>query len=70
MLKVRSKKEVYKNLELTISKLAEDKDLYFFKAYGYEADQLIAFLAEKYCDTKAICIFSGDKEIIEFHGRS
>lgn len=59
------KKEVYKNLNETIAALAENPKLTFIKSKGYEADQVIASLAEKYCDSKAILIYSGDKDLLQ-----
>ena len=65
------KKEVYKNLNATIAVLAENPKLTFIKSNGYEADQVIASLAEKYCDSKAILIYSGDKDLLQltYHKR-
>ena len=59
------KRKVYKNLNGTIAALSEDPKLTFIKSKGYEADQVIASLAEKYCDSKAILIYSGDKDLLQ-----
>ena len=48
------KHEVYENLNAVISALSEDGKLTFIRAWGYEADHVIAYLAEKYCDSKKI----------------
>ena len=65
------KKEVYRNLNATIAVLSENPKLTFIKSKGYEADQVIASLAEKYCDSKAILIYSGDKDLLQltYHKR-
>ena len=65
------KKEVYKNLNGTIAALSANPKLTFIKSKGYEADQVIASLAEKYCDSKAILIYSGDKDLLQltYHKR-
>lgn len=65
------KHEVYKDLKSVISVLSEDEKLTFIRAWGYEADHVIAYLAEKYCDTKSILIYSGDKDLLQltYHKR-
>ena len=65
------KHEVYENLNAVISALSEDGKLTFIRAWGYEADHVIAYLAEKYCDSKAILIYSGDKDLLQltYHKR-
>ena len=65
------KSEVYKNLNAVIAALSEDEKLIFIRAWGYEADQVIAYLAEKYCDSKAVLIYSGDKDLLQltYHKR-
>lgn len=65
------KKEVYKCLRDVVGALAEDERLIFLRAYGYEADQVIACLAEKYCENQAVLIYSGDKDLLQltYHKR-
>ena len=67
----KEKSEVYKNLNSVIATLSEDEKLTFIRAWGYEADQVIAYLAEKYCETKAVLIYSGDKDLLQltYHKR-
>ena len=62
-----SKKEVYKNLPEIVTKLHNSLNscFSFVKSKGYEADQVIAYLCKKYCKTKRIIIFSGDKDLIQ-----
>lgn len=65
------KRKVYKNLNGTVAALSANPKLNFIKSHGYEADQVIASLAEKYCDSKAILIYSGDKDLLQltYHKR-
>ena len=65
------KNEVYQNLNNIIATLSEDEKLVFVRAWGYEADQVIAYLAEKYCSEKAVLIYSGDKDLLQltYHKR-
>lgn len=62
-----SKKKVYENLPKLVSNLKSNlKDtFYFVKSSTYEADQLIAYLAEKYKDNNRVIIYSGDKDLIQ-----
>lgn len=65
------KHEVYENLNAVIANLSEDGKLTFVRAWGYEADHVIAYLAEKYCENKAVLIYSGDKDLLQltYHKR-
>ena len=65
------KHEVYQNLKSVIYALSEDEKLTFIRAWGYEADHVIAYIAEKYCGSKAILIYSGDKDLLQltYHKR-
>ena len=67
----KEKSEVYKNLNSVVAQLSEDDRLTFIRAWGYEADQVIAYLAEKYCESKAVLIYSGDKDLLQltYHKR-
>lgn len=66
-----AKHEVYENLNAVIAILSEDEKLTFVRAWGYEADHVIAYLAEKYCESKAVLIYSGDKDLLQltYHKR-
>lgn len=65
------KSKVYKNINSVIAQLSKDDRLTFIRAWGYEADQVIAYLAEKYCSNKAVLIYSGDKDLLQltYHKR-
>lgn len=62
-----SKKEVYSFLKDVINELSYTlpKAYEFIKAKGYEADQVIAYLANKYHNTYPVIIYSGDKDLIQ-----
>ena len=70
------KKEVYKNINKIITYInkflsSREKNLLknttfsFIKSKTYEADQLIASLVRKHCNSNEITIFSGDKDLIQ-----
>ena len=61
-----SKVEVYKCLPEVVKHLRINltPNFRFVKAKHYEADQLIAYLTEKYIDRKVI-IYSGDKDLLQ-----
>ena len=60
------KKEVYSPFKFVVEQLYNklDKKFTILRAIGYEADQVIAFLAEKYSN-KNVLIFSGDKDLLQ-----
>jgi len=62
-----SKKKVYEDLPKLVSNLKNilKDDFYFVKSPNYEADQVIAYLAEKYKDDNRVIIYSGDKDLIQ-----
>lgn len=62
-----SKVEVYKHLPDVVKhlKLNLSPSFKFIKARHYEADQLIAYLAEKYKDMHNVIIYSGDKDLLQ-----
>lgn len=67
------KKEVYKHLKGIVGKLSlklDDKFM-FVRSTDYEADQVIAYLAEKFCNKHDVLIFSGDKDLLQltYHER-
>ena len=53
----------FKDIVSALSKKLSNK-FTFVRAKGFEADQVIAFLAEKYKD-KNVLIFSGDKDLLQ-----
>ena len=61
------KKEVYKYFKDIVGKLSQElpENVLFIRAKGFEADQAIAYLAEKNKDNKEIIIFSGDKDLLQ-----
>ena len=61
------KKEVYsafKDIVGTLSKKLNSK-CSFVRAVGFEADQVISYLAEQYQTSHSILIFSGDKDLLQ-----
>ena len=63
-----AKKDVYFHLVDIIKSLFTKLDPHsfsFLKEKGYEADQLIAFLTQKYYKTHKIIIYSGDKDLLQ-----
>lgn len=60
------KKEVYKRFKDIVGEvsLSINNNFSFIRAVGYEADQVIAFLAEANQD-KNVLIFSGDKDLLQ-----
>ena len=61
------KKEVYfvfKEIVGTLSKKLGNK-YSFVRALGFEADQVISYLAEKYQENHNVLIFSGDKDLLQ-----
>lgn len=65
------KSKVYKHLKFIIGELSTNDKLILVRAKGYEADQVIAYLAEKYCNDKAVLVYSGDKDLLQltYHKR-
>ena len=61
------KKEVYKNFKRVVGELTQllNKKFTFVRALGYEADQVIASLAEINQEDKKVLIFSGDKDLLQ-----
>ena len=61
------KTEVYKYFKDIVGRLSKElsSDFLFVRAFGYEADQVIAFLAEKYQKERKVLIFSGDKDLLQ-----
>ena len=63
-----AKKDVYFHLVDIIKSLFTKLDpcsFSFLKEKGYEADQLIAFLTQKYYRTHKVIIYSGDKDLLQ-----
>ena len=62
-----SKVEIYNHLPDVVKhlRLNLSPSFKFVKAKHYEADQLIAYLAEKYKDTHNVIVFSGDKDLLQ-----
>lgn len=62
-----SKVEIYNHLPDVVKHLRLNlpPSFKFVKAKHYEADQLIAYLAEKYKDTHNVIVFSGDKDLLQ-----
>ena len=60
------KKEVYLSFKDIVGALSKklDSKFTFVRAKGFEADQVIAYLAEKYKD-RNVLIFSGDKDLLQ-----
>lgn len=61
------KKEVYKGFKEIVGKLSQrlSNKFNFVRALGYEADQVIAFLSEKYQEQYKVLIFTGDKDLLQ-----
>ena len=61
------KKEVYRGFKEIVGKLSQklSSKFTFVRALGYEADQVIAFLAEKYQEQYKVLIFTGDKDLLQ-----
>ena len=61
------KKEVYKAFKAIVGKLSQklSKKFTFVRALGYEADQVIAYLAEQYQKKYEVLIFTGDKDLLQ-----
>lgn len=61
------KREVYKEFKNVIGRLSQklSKKFTFIRALGYEADQVIAFLSEKYEKDYKVLIFTGDKDLLQ-----
>ena len=60
------KKEVYERFKDIVGELSQllNNKFTFVRAVGYEADQVIAYLAETNQD-KSVLIFSGDKDLLQ-----
>ena len=63
----KEKEEVYKSFKTIVGKLSQElnKKFTFVRALGYEADQVIASLAEKYQERYQVLIFTGDKDLLQ-----
>lgn len=61
------KKEVYAAFKSIVGKLSQrlSNKFTFVRARGYEADQVIAYLAEKYQEKYEVLIFTGDKDLLQ-----
>ena len=61
------KKDVYKCFKETVGMLSQklNDKINFVRAVGYEADQVIAYLAEKYQAKHQVLIFTGDKDLLQ-----
>lgn len=61
------KKEVYKCFKDIVGLLSQkfSNKINFVRALGYEADQVIAYLSEKYQSKYKVLIFTGDKDLLQ-----
>lgn len=61
------KQEVYERFKDIIALASQrlNNKFTFIRAMGYEADQVIAYMAETYQKNKKILIFSGDKDLLQ-----
>ena len=61
------KKEVYRRFKEIVGDLSQtlNNKFSFVRAVGYEADQVIAYLAETNQENKKVLIFSGDKDLLQ-----
>ena len=61
------KKKVYENFKEVVGELSIklSKKFTFIRAIGYEADQVIAHLAELHQKDKKVLIFTGDKDLLQ-----
>ncbi len=62
------KKDVYKGFKDVVGSLSQrvPKNFTFIRAYGYEADQVIAYLAQKHDSLgQNVLIYSGDKDLLQ-----
>lgn len=61
------KKKVYERFKDIVGELSQlvSKKFSFVRAVGYEADQVIAFLAEKHQAEHKVLIFTGDKDLLQ-----
>ena len=61
------KKQVYKRFKDIVGGLSMllNQRFNFVRAVGYEADQVIAYLAEKHQVDKKVLIFTGDKDMLQ-----
>lgn len=61
------KKKVYKGFKEIVGELSLkiSKKFTFIRALGYEADQVIGYLAELHQKDKKVLIFSGDKDLLQ-----
>lgn len=62
-----AKKEVYESIQKIVKDLNNtlSKHVHVAKSNTYEADQVIAYLAEKYMSNNKVIIFSGDKDLLQ-----
>jgi 5'-3' exonuclease len=61
------KEEVYKYFKNVVGMLSTEfnNKVNFVRAIGYEADQVIAYLAEQYQRKYKVLIFTGDKDLLQ-----
>lgn len=61
------KKEVYKYFKEIVGMLSQklSPKINFIRAIGFEADQVIAYLSEKYQERHKVLIFTGDKDLLQ-----
>ena len=61
------KRNVYERFKDIVGELSQQapKRFSFLRAVGYEADQVIAYLAETNQQNKKVLIFSGDKDLLQ-----
>lgn len=61
------KKEVYRGFKEIVGRLSQklSNKFNFVRALGYEADQVIAYLSEKYQKQYKVLIFTGDKDLLQ-----
>ena len=63
----KEKEEVYKYFKNVVGMLSTkfNNKVNFVRAIGYEADQVIAYLAEQYQRKYKVLIFTGDKDLLQ-----
>lgn len=62
-----AKKEVYAIIKDVVLSLADslDNKFSFVRALGYEADQVIAYICNKFHEDYQVLIYSGDKDLLQ-----
>ena len=63
----KEKDEVYKYFKNVVGTLSTkfNNKVNFVRAVGYEADQVIAYLAEQYQNKYKVLLFTGDKDLLQ-----